>query len=249
MRQVLATYKDRLVNISGRNRSLVLRKVYKKRSFDIVRAFAEQGVTADELVDFLVKDENRRTLIVDDPFKVRNELQKSTDRKLKADREEELASLTNVLKRQESITEEDESIIRKRRLEIDEKYDMLQSEEVRRINETYETLLMMSNNMNYLNRETLAIEKETGKYELYIGYPFVEGRFKDGGFVRAPFFLFPVELEMKNNKWYLRNNPSRDPMVNKVLLFAAAKSHQSQIKEYEPLDLKPSRRLASLRIL
>lgn len=236
MQAVLSTYKDRLVNISGRNRSLVLRKIYKKRTFDIVRAFAEQEQDLDALITSLLQDEKKATLIIDDPFKTRVRLQGDSSEQLEVDKEQEIQALNNVLKKQESLSVEDESVIRKRRSEIEEKYQVLASEEIKRIEGIYESLLTMANHINYLYRETLAIEKETGKYDLYIGYPFVEGRFKDGSFVRAPFYLFPVELEVKNNKWYIRNNPSRDPMVNKVFLFAAQKCQQSSIKEYDTPD-------------
>ncbi len=236
MKAVLATYKDRLVNISGRNRSLVLRKIYKKRTFDIVASFAEQEQDLDGLITSLLQDEKKATLIIDDPYKTRMRLTGDSNEQLEIDKEEEIQSLNNVLKKQESLSHEDEEIIRKRRSEIQEKYDVLASEESRRIESIYENLLSMSNHINYLYRETLAIEKETGKYDLYIGYPFVEGRFKDGSFVRAPFYLFPVELEVKNNRWYIRNNPARDPMVNKVFLFAAQKCQQSSIKVYDTPD-------------
>ena len=236
MKAVLSTYKDRLVNISGRNRSLILRKVYKKRSFDIVRAFRDQEFDLNSLISNLLLEENKETMVINDPFKTRIELEKATNKQLKIDKEEELAALTNVLKKQDSLTAEDEAVIRNRRKEIEEKYRVLQSDETKKIEDTYEKLLNMSKNMNYLYRETRAIEKETGKYEMFIGYPFIEGKFKDGTFVRAPFFLFPVEIESKNNKWYIKNNPSRDPMINKVFLFAGAKCHGSSIKEYDELD-------------
>jgi len=236
MKAVLTTYKDRLVNISGRNRSLVLRKIYKKRSFDIVRAFREQDFDLNLLVSNLLQEEKKASLVIDDPFKTRNALEKLTNGQLKIDKEEELAALGNVLKNQESLSIEDEAIIRNRRKEIEDKYKILQTEELKRIDDKYDALLTMSNNMNYLFRETRAIEKESGKYEMFIGYPFVEGKFKDGTFVRAPFFLFPVEIELKNNQWFIKNNPARDPMVNKVFLFAGAKCHGSSVKDYDEFD-------------
>lgn len=236
MKAVLTTYKDRLVNISGRNRSLVLRKVYKKRSFDVVKAFREQDFDLVELIAFLIQEEKKALPVIKDPFKTRLELDKIMNQKLKEDKDEELGALTNVLKKQVSLSPEDEAVIRNRRKEIEEKYQVLEAKEVKRIEESYETLLMLSNHMNYLYRETGAIEKETGKYELFIGYPFVEGRFKDGTFVRAPFFLFPIEIDTKNNQWMIKNNPSRDPMINKVFLFAGAKCHQSSIKNYDEMD-------------
>ena len=43
-------------------------------------------------------------------------------------------------------------------------------------------------------------------------------------------------IGIKNNQWFIKNNPSRDPMINKVFLFAGAKCHGSSIKTYDDLD-------------
>lgn len=237
MKQVLTTYKDRLVNISGRNRSLILRRIYKKRSFDIAKASNEQSLDINAILQSLIQEEKKSFLIVKDPYKTRIEQTRLLNQKIALERDEEIATLTNAVKKQETLTLEDEGIIRNRKKDIDEKYKLLQASEIKRIESQYESLLAMSNQLNYLYRETIAIEKESGKYELYLGYPFIEGRYKDGSFVRAPFFLFPVELEIKNNQWYIKNSPGRDLMVNKVFLFASAKCHQASIKNYEGLDL------------
>lgn len=39
-----------------------------------------------------------------------------------------------------------------------------------------------SNSIKRLIKEVKSIEKETGRYELFIGYPFIEGYFKDKTF-------------------------------------------------------------------
>ncbi|MEJ5256861.1 MAG: hypothetical protein WHS64_01275 [Fervidobacterium sp.] len=35
MQEIFKKYKERLVNLSGRNRSLMMKKIYKKHSFDL----------------------------------------------------------------------------------------------------------------------------------------------------------------------------------------------------------------------
>ncbi|MDZ5031743.1 hypothetical protein [Clostridium perfringens] len=35
MKEILNKYKDRLINLSGKNRSLSMKKLYKKRAFDL----------------------------------------------------------------------------------------------------------------------------------------------------------------------------------------------------------------------
>lgn len=236
MREVLKTYKDRLVNISGRNRSLILRKVHKKRSFDLYRSFIEQKFDVSILVEYILGDMSKSLLILDDPYKTRKTKLQEFDEIIRQEEEQEIAALSNMMKKQEGLTVDEQEVLKKRRSEIEEKYLTRKEEAKAKIEKNYETALMLSNHLNYLHRETLAIEKETGKYELSIGFPFVEGRFRDGNFVRAPFFLFPIELEVRGNKWYIKNSDSREPMVNKVFLFAANKCHQSRIKDYDDFE-------------
>ena len=50
-----------------------------------------------------------------------------------------------------------------------------------------------------LKREVEDIERETGKYELYIGYPFVFGSIQQGPtktLIKAPLMLFPVKIDI-----------------------------------------------------
>lgn len=49
---------------------------------------------------------------------------------------------------------------------------------------------------------------ETGARDLAVGYPFLEGRTKDGTWIRAPLLLYPVELAMTSSgrlSWGLRS--------------------------------------------
>ncbi|MDX2286100.1 MAG: AAA domain-containing protein [Bacteroidia bacterium] len=55
--------------------------------------------------------------------------------------------------------------------------------------------------LNQIYRSASSLFEESGSYDLYLGYPFVEGRFLDGSLVRCPVLLFPVRL--------LRNLQSR----------------------------------------
>ena len=60
----------------------------------------------------------------------------------------------------------------------------------------------IENHITTLYRETNMNEKETGSYDLYIAYPYVEGVFKHDGFtVKAPLLYFPVKL-VRNKREY-----------------------------------------------
>ncbi|MGL5915159.1 MAG: AAA domain-containing protein, partial [Culicoidibacterales bacterium] len=80
-----------------------------------------------------------------------------------------------------------------------------------------------------LHRECSAQEKETGRYELKIGYPFVKGKFLDDTRVHAPLFLFSARLERGvNNTWFLSLD-GQPPIINRVFLLAIQKYNQTPI--------------------
>jgi hypothetical protein len=64
--------------------------------------------------------------------------------------------------------------------------------------------------INDLKREIDEIEKETGRYELYVGYPFVFGSINQGAtktLIKAPLLLFPVKVEIiDENTVEIRHN-------------------------------------------
>lgn len=53
MNEILNKYKARLINISSRNRSLVMRKIYKKNSFDLFTLNKFEKNIDKKVVDFL----------------------------------------------------------------------------------------------------------------------------------------------------------------------------------------------------
>ena len=67
----------------------------------------------------------------------------------------------------------------------------------------------------------------------YIGYPFVEGRFKDNTFVRAPLFLFPVSININGSTAYLSNNADSSILLNKVFMLAYSKLNETKLSDIE----------------
>ena len=69
-----------------------------------------------------------------------------------------------------------------------------------------------------LYRETNKEEKETGSYNLYIAYPFVEGVFKKDAFaIKAPLLYFPVKLVRNNRKFTVVKDKDKDIKYNRDL--------------------------------
>jgi hypothetical protein len=71
------------------------------------------------------------------------------------------------------------------------------------------------------------IFQESGARDLYIGWPFVTGKFNDDTLVRAPLCFFPVSLNQAENHWVLQTKNEVNISFNKSLLLAF--SHFNQI--------------------
>ncbi len=90
-----------------------------------------------------------------------------------------------------------------------------------------------------LKREVEEIEKETGRYELYVGYPFVFGVLPQGAKktpIKAPLMLFPVKIELPDeNTAQLVFNSAEKIRINPALVFAYAQSKKMNV---DMLDLE-----------
>jgi hypothetical protein len=84
-----------------------------------------------------------------------------------------------------------------------------------------------------LHHHVTAIEEETGRADLAIGYPFLSGTLADGTFIQAPLVLYPVQLirhESYPYQWKLcRLNT--EPQINQALLLALQKHHSATVDE------------------
>ncbi len=75
-----------------------------------------------------------------------------------------------------------------------------------------------------VNREVNRDLREKGQYDLYIAYPFVEGRLQSEDFdIRCPLALFPVTIEKDQRSVTLVADPARDPVYNNSLITAFMK--------------------------
>ena len=79
--------------------------------------------------------------------------------------------------------------------------------------------------VNEIVREVNRDQREKGAYDLYIAYPFVEGKLiSDDDFpLRAPLALFPITMEKEGTAIKVRMDDSRDAIYNNTFLLAAMK--------------------------
>ena len=72
-----------------------------------------------------------------------------------------------------------------------------------------------------LIRQVNKIQIETGNNELYVAYPFVQGKMEQEDFmIKAPLILYPVELIRNNEGIYLKNDNNREILYNTTLILA-----------------------------
>ena len=136
MRNLLKSYKKRLVNLSSNNKSLLLRKLLKSQHVDIHR------------FDFLQKEPS---------FSIIKKL-------IEGKREIKLTPIAD--SRDEHVNQ-------------------------------------VSRDLTRLNRQSNFLFDEHGSKDLYVGWPFVRGKFADGTHVNAPLLFFPVAGEQAGANWVL----------------------------------------------
>ncbi len=87
-----------------------------------------------------------------------------------------------------------------------------------------------------LHREMRYVKKDKGSYDLFIAYPFVQGRLpKDDFFIKAPLLFFPVTLERKGYDFHLTKNTEKDILINRDLILANHKIHR-----FHDIDIPPT---------
>lgn len=84
-----------------------------------------------------------------------------------------------------------------------------------------------SKKLRKIARTERFIEEERGTRDLYVGYPFVRGKFSDGSVVHAPLLFFPVTLRLDQEQWCLMVRDDADTMLNRS--FALAYSHFNEV--------------------
>ena len=211
-KSIYTYYKDRLIEIGGKNKCLYLKSVVKKSGYDIGRIFEGRENKVAELLDFLWSAGKEPLSLIS-----RSEKRELIDN---IGAPEELPEIST---EDISSAEEYEKAQKKRARKIAAGETKLVESEVAKIRE--------------LKREVEEIEKETGKYELYIGYPFVFGSIHQGPaktLIKAPLMLFPVKIDIEDDETVdIRFNRAEKIQINKALIFAYAQSRKLDIEQLE----------------
>lgn len=233
MIEVLEKYKDRLVNFSARNQTLCRSKLYKARAFDLAKLPLEGKCQPENILDSLINDDNKEHQLLGSILDIR--LTKKEEEEVIADFEK---SLGRVVIKSNFTTEEIKILKNREDSELEEKAINILLE--KKLEDKKADFAALSKNLDKLFNEIDLKEREVGLYELYIGYPFIEGKLLDGKTVRAPLFLFPSSIKKREGKWYYKNLNEEKIYINKAFLLAYKESFEANIdhipEEYEEVE-------------
>lgn len=91
---------------------------------------------------------------------------------------------------------------------------------------------LLDRRLNRLYREVNTIYEETGAYDLFMGYPWVEGKFLDGTIARCPILLFPIRLVrdlQRTPRWRIEVPKDEPITLNKTFFLAYEKFQQVRL--------------------
>ncbi|MFW5658742.1 MAG: AAA domain-containing protein [Bacteroidota bacterium] len=104
---------------------------------------------------------------------------------------------------------------------------------IRQVSERAEQTNRLDARLRKIHRTLQLAEAETGLYDFYLAYPFIEGKFADGSICRAPLMLLPMELVRKDGRprWSLHPRDSQQSVWNPVFLRAYERYTDTRIPE------------------
>ena len=220
MNPIYSKYKERFIQISGNNRSIFVKAIVKKYNFDIGAIMENRGDT-DDFLDFLWHGRRSFSLLND---KV---VQKMLKQAAKTDSVNEIG---------ERLGGDEAEVLAAEEITVDIKKKKTAAKTLSPLQKIVTGQL---NNLRYLKREVEEMEKETGLYDLNIGFPFVIGEISDDIQLRAPLLLFPAHITIEKDEATLTLTPGQPVMLNKAFILAYAKEHNLNtdklIQEFDPL--------------
>lgn len=85
---------------------------------------------------------------------------------------------------------------------------------------------ILSKKLRKVARTDQFITEERGTNDLYVGYPFIRGRFSDGSPVHAPLLFFPVQLVLERERWHLMPRKEVGISLNQSFALAYAQFNE-----------------------
>ncbi|UFH55620.1 AAA domain-containing protein [Spirosoma sp. KNUC1025] len=89
----------------------------------------------------------------------------------------------------------------------------------------------VSRKLRRIDRTARFIEEERGTEDLYVGWPFVKGKFLDETVVHGPLLFFPVKIEHQGKFWKLTRRGDELAFLNPTLALAYGQFNQVSIPD------------------
>lgn len=207
MKSIYTYYKERLIEISGKNRSIYTRSFSKKTGYDLGRLFENDPARADEFIKFLWSGGRGEFTLL-------------------APSEKSLYAVFGVPEEAKRLKDATDKL--KLRGEEKQKAELKNARLVKQF--ASDALEKEANAVRGLKREAEDIEKETGRYELFVGYPFIYGGVRDV-LLKAPLLFFPIEIEASDNTVTLRLKKGESVRLNSALVFAYTQAKRLDVSE------------------
>ena len=217
-------YKERLIEIGGNNKCLYLKSAAKKGAYDIGRILEGRGDKVAEFLEFLWTSRHFSLTLISNKEK------------------------KTILENLDIQSKLEKRTLDTSGLEGDELARAAQKNDRVRREESNKAIEAEISKIKDIKRTVEEIEKETGRAELYIGYPFVFGSIQSGAtrtIVKAPLLLFPVKIDIPDeNTAEISINESEKIQLNRAFIFAYAQAKKISVDqletEFEDLSEFPS---------
>ena len=217
---VYKSYKQRLISIDSRNSSFFLSRLLPKRHIDLVKV-SEQLNNHENLFDQLIQEgtirisrlqiDNERFIEI---FKEHCEDYVENVRELVPFfREEDFDQHEALLENHSSDKKVDEFLIN-----LIQKYES----ESHRLFKQFDGLY----------NQARAIERDIGKNDLYLGFPFIEGKFQNDKDFRGPLVLHRVSINEIGNSIEIRVS-SESKLINPVFLLSFLNENGKEYKRFD----------------
>ena len=226
MRKGIYTYyKERLIEIGGNNKCLYLKGITKKSAYDLGRLFEGRDEKISEFIDFLWSGGKH-------PFPI-----------ICPEEKESILGNLDYNERVSKIKSDEKNTLKTEEA-TKKRIDRLISEAAGKAIESE------ISHIKYLKREVEDLEKETGRYELYVGYPFVFGCIGQGFNktpIKAPLLLFPVKIDVVDNQTVeISLNRTESVRINPALVYAYAQAKKMDVEQLE-LEFEDISRFKSVK--
>ena len=206
-------YKERLVEIGGNNKCLYLKNIVRKGAYDIGKLLEGRDAKVSEFVEFLWSSRKYPFTLISP--KDKKEILENLDVQGRIEAKLEKAAASG------DPTSE-KAVARGEKIRREEAANAIEAE---------------INKIKELKREAEEIERESGRYEMFIGYPFVFGSIMQAGkktMIKAPLLLFPVKIDIPDdNTVEISFNECEKIHINPALIFAYAQAKRINVDQLE----------------